>query len=95
MASKRHCTVSFALSSILWSKFKSAEKPEKAEMAFILLQKRGEEEEEEEEEENEEEVVVAVVRRFNMLRYILVLVLIKQQPIVAEEISQRSCYLKL
>ena len=84
MASKRHCTVSFALSSILWSKFKSAEKPEKAEMAFILLQKRGEEEEEE--EENEEEVVVAVVRRFNMLRYILVLVLIKQQPIVAEEI---------
>ena len=83
MASKRHCTVSFALSSILWSKFKSAEKPEKAEMAFILLQKRGEEEEE---EENEEEVVVAVVRRFNMLRYILVLVLIKQQPIVAEEI---------
>ncbi len=43
MASKRHWTVSFALSSILWSKIKSAEEPEKAEMAFILLQKREEE----------------------------------------------------
>jgi hypothetical protein len=43
LAIKRHWTVSFALSSILWSKFKSAEEPENAEMAFVLLQKRDEE----------------------------------------------------
>ena len=47
IGSKRQWRVSFAL-SILLSKFKSAEEPEDAEMAFVLLQKREEEEKEEE-----------------------------------------------
>ena len=48
MASKRHCTMSFAL-SILWSKFKSVGEHENAEIAFVLLQRETEKELEEEE----------------------------------------------
>jgi hypothetical protein len=48
LASKRHCTMSFAL-SILWSKFKSVGEHENAEIAFVLLQREREEELEEEE----------------------------------------------
>jgi hypothetical protein len=43
--SKRHCTMSFAL-SILWSKFKSVGEQENAEIAFVLLQREEELEEE-------------------------------------------------
>jgi hypothetical protein len=50
LASKRHCTMSFAL-SILWSKFKSVGEHENAEIAFVLLQREREREEELEEEE--------------------------------------------
>jgi hypothetical protein len=51
LASKRHCTMSFAL-SILWSKFKSVGEHENAEIAFVLLQReRGREGEGELEEE--------------------------------------------
>ena len=45
MASKRHFTMSFAL-SILWSKFKSVGEQENAEIAFVLLQREEELEEE-------------------------------------------------
>lgn len=45
MASKRYCTMSFAL-SILWSKFKSVGEHENAEIAFVLLQREEELEEE-------------------------------------------------
>jgi hypothetical protein len=41
LASKRHCTMSFAL-SILWSKFKSVGEHENAEIAFVLLQRERE-----------------------------------------------------
>jgi hypothetical protein len=50
LASKRHCTMSFAL-SILWSKFKSVGEHENAEITFVLLQREREREEELEEEE--------------------------------------------
>jgi hypothetical protein len=54
LASKRHCTMSFAL-SILWSKFKSVGEHENAEIAFVLLHREREREREREEELEEEE----------------------------------------
>jgi hypothetical protein len=54
LASKRHWTVSFAL-SILWSKFKSAEELGNTEIVFVLLQR-----EEELQEEEAAKIVAAV-----------------------------------
>jgi hypothetical protein len=43
LASKRHWTVSFALSSILWSKIKSAEELEKAKWLLSCYKRKKEE----------------------------------------------------
>jgi hypothetical protein len=61
LASKRHCTMSFAL-SILWSKFKSVGEHENFEIAFVLLQREREREREEELEEEEAAKRGAAVR---------------------------------
>jgi hypothetical protein len=61
LASKRHCTMSFAL-SILWSKFKSVGEHENAEIAFVLLHREREREREEELEEEEAAKRGAAVR---------------------------------
>jgi hypothetical protein len=43
LASKRHWTVSFALSSVLWSKIKSAEELEKAKWLLSCYKRKKEE----------------------------------------------------